>query len=149
MDLKDLKLTEQEEKTLFTFVGRAVIKNAKFPLLSNRVGSSSYVTIQEIVNSSEETIRNMGKFLNKLINESDSEFDEDSKEVSFSGIKAVELKENLKLILKLKKYKNEISKARKLKSQLMLERDALKTPEERKQELDKELKELELISLED
>lgn len=149
MDLKSLKLTEVEEKQLNEFVGKAVMKNAHFPLLGNRVGVSKNVNIQEIVNSNDSTIREMGKSINKLINDSDTEFSLDTKELSFNGIKAVDLKEALKLILKLNAYKSEVSKARRLKQELTSERNALKTPEERRQEIDAQLKAVETLELEE
>jgi hypothetical protein len=147
--LSDLKLSSDEEKSLNEFVGKAVLKNAKFPLLGNRVGVSANVTIQDIVSSNDETIRSMGKHVNKLLADSDSEFDEGAKEISFSGIKAVELKDALKLILKHKAYKEAASEVKRLKNKLKSERDLLKTPEERRKEIDAELAAVDSLELEE
>lgn len=149
MKLSDLKLTAEEEVKLDSFIGKATRKNAVFPLLSNRVGVSSKVTIQDIYSSSAQTIREMGKFLNKLISDNDPDFSVEKQSLKFGTIAAEEVKEALKLILKEKEYKSKLAAAKATKRALLEKQDSLKSPEERRKEIDAELALLSDVELEE
>lgn len=139
MKLAELKLTTEEDAKLDAFIGKSIRKNARFPLLSNRVGVGSNVTIQDIYNSNSDSIRDLGKFLNKLISDNDPEFSVGKPELSFNGIPATDLKEALKLILKEKEYKSKLTLAVRTKRSLLEQKESLKTPEERRKDIDAEL----------
>lgn len=148
MKISELKLSSEEDAKLDSFIGKCIRRNSKFPLLTNRVGVGSDITIQEIYNQNPESIKQLGKFLNKLINDNDPEFSSAQAELKFGTILATELKEALKLILKEKEYKSALSKAVAQKRRLLEAQESLKTPEEKRKEIDAELAELSEVELE-
>lgn len=133
-------LSKEEKESVISFIGKSVWENISFP--SNSAGYQN-ITVQEITNKTVAQLESYGTFIEKSYLSTGSRFGKAKSQKTWGSITVNELVTFLELVIKNKEYEAEAkrreSKAKFIKDQL----ENLKTPEERKKELEAELAGLE------
>ena len=133
-------LTAEENIKRLMFIGNCVDQNHSLPA-TRGIGLTVQMTVQEIANSTTTTLRSLGKQLKKTIENSDAEFDNVDEPV-LGGVKVKDWVEFFKLTIRHKEHAAEV-KAKKAKiSALKSQYDDLKTPEEKRADMKKQLEAL-------
>jgi prefoldin subunit 5 len=120
-----------------SFIVKCVLGNVSLPS-STRVGVGQNYTVQDLANAQVSTLQNIGKNLEVAIkNHGGSQFEEQSElEIpSSSGVTAREWIDYIVYLIKRKKEYETASQKRREIEALRRELDNLKTPAERRKEL--------------
>ena len=138
--MKRENLTKAETAKLREFVGNVVMNNVVFP--PTQMGGAS-ITVQELLH--QRTVDSLGKYADFLETQSDKISRTDrlngvkEKTISGSDITFSEAIEVIDLIIKHKLALEQAAFIEKKKIEIRKELDSLKTPKERKAELEKQL----------
>jgi hypothetical protein len=145
-EIEALKLTSEENSQLNDFIGKAVRNNYTFGVLTQRVAVTPKMGVQELYNQSEETLITYAGLLDKNIKGHITNFDpraRGEKAYMIGRVKGSDLLNILQLIIKEKAYNTEVENAILRKENIKAKLEDLKTPEEKRKELEAELSLLE------
>lgn len=131
------KLTPDEEKELYGFIGKCVITNTNFPG-TTRWGVAGSMTVQELCNSNVSTLRDLGKKINEAINKHDPEFD-GGDPIKIAGLAADRWVGFIRLVIRRKQYYAYLSDRKDQIKSLQATIDKAITPEEARRKAETEL----------
>ena len=143
--IQSIKLSGDENSHLNDFIGKAVRGNYKFNILTNKVGVAPQCGVQEVYNQNTETLIIYAALLDKQIRGHVTNFDPfaEGNDVFMVGkVKGDTLLTILKLIIREKSYNAAMSERVATANSLQSQLDDLKTPEERRKDIEKQLAEL-------
>jgi len=131
------KLTLDQESKLTGFIGKAALNNVMFP---SRTMGTENLNIQEILNFSISSLENYGEFIEKNSQKEGSSFKSKRAPRKYSGlISSSELIEFLHIIIQYREYEvYQKTMARKI-DELNKYIEDTKSPEEKRQEAQKNL----------
>lgn len=125
-------LTAAEKQWRLAFIGTCVDRNVMLDIPA-KFGVIRPLTIQDIINSSPNTLIATIKSIRKAITDYDPDL-EASEELKIRSIAAKDWEEMLTLQLRMQRYKLHVSELRAKKKELEGVLAELKTPEERRRE---------------
>lgn len=148
--LDSIKLKQEETSVLNTFIGVSVRANFSFTLQTRKLGVSPVMNIQEIYNQNTDTLVVYGEILSVENNKhGNATFDALSEGPSAfmtpgrNEVKASDMLDILKLVIREKTYAIEKGKRATALRQARATLENMATPEEQKLKLVKEIAELE------
>lgn len=140
--LEKLKLDSEENATLNGFIGKAVRNNYTFTIYTNKAGVAPSGGIQQVYNQAVDTLITYAGILDKNIRGHNTNFDPlaDGETALMVGrVKATDLLSILQLIIREKTYNEEMRRKEMAIKELRARIDDLKTPAEKRADLEKDL----------
>ena len=138
--IKPEKLTELEEQQRLLFIGNCVDKNYYLPT-STKFGVSQRTTVQDLCNSSIQTLQDIGTNIKKAIGNHDPEFSS-TPEPQLGKIAASKWVDFIRLTIRKKKYEEYMERVNEKIKNLEEKISEAKTPQELRAEAEAELAEL-------
>lgn len=134
------KLSSEEENKRLLFIGRCVDRDICLPA-NNRFGVTTKLTVQQLSNSSVDTLQGIGRSITVAIAGHDPEFS-DSEVLKVGGIAAQDWVDFIRLNIRRAKWRAFAAKQRSLISSLKADIAAAETPEERRLKAEAQLAQL-------
>ena len=138
--LKPEKLTDLEEQQRLLFIGNCVDKNIYLPT-NTKFGVAQKTTVQDLCNSSIQTLQDIGTSIKKAIGNHDPEFSS-TPEPQLGKIAASKWVEFIRLTIRKKKFEEYVDKVNSRMKELQEKIDGAKTPQELRAEAEAQLAEL-------
>ena len=138
---KVLPLSQEQNTKRLLFIGKCVDENLTIPNYT-KFGVNQPMTVQDLSAASDSTLKGIYIAIQKQVNESTLGFD-NTKEVVISGIPANDWLEFIKFTVKGREYKVYQSELFNEKLKSSQELDSMKSPSQKKRDLQKRLTELE------
>lgn len=137
---KPVKLTNEEQNTRYTFIGKCVDKGINFPS-NNKFGVVGAMSVQDLCTSNIKTLQDVAIKIKREQDGHDPEFS-GTEELKINGILASEWLTFMRLTIRKKNWDAYASKMRTDKRVLQSAIDAAKTPEELRKEAQQKLNEI-------
>lgn len=137
---KPEKLTDAEEQQRLLFIGNCIDKNLYLPT-NTRFGVAQKTTVQDLTNSSVETLQAIGSSIKKAIGDHDPEFS-NAPEPMLGKLSASKWVEFIRLTIKRKRVQEYTEKTKEKIKQLQDQINEAKTPQEKRAEAEAQLAEL-------
>lgn len=138
-------LTEEQQTKRLLFIGKCVDANIAFTN-PTKFGVEQKITVQELANLNDNTLEQIYISTQKLINESTLGLKASSEPLKVSGILATDLLEFIKLTVENRNYNKWKQNQLKHKKQLEAELETMKSPSQKKRDIQNQLKELASLS---
>lgn len=139
---KPIALNEQENSARLLFIGKCVDENLALPNLA-KFGVTQLMTVQDLVNANISTLQEIGKSIKKQMADYDPEFSSSNDGLYIKGVRAEEWIGFIKSTIRKKEFdawkRSQLNKAKAIKAEL----ETMKSPSQRKKDLQKQLAELE------
>ena len=138
---KPVKITEEEDKELLSFIGNCVYNNVNFPA-NTKFGVNRSLTVQEICTSQIETVQELAIKVKEVIKNFDPEFSKtpEPKIGAFAANKWINF---FRLLIRKKRYEDYLSEVFKEKQRLSSIINSAKTVKEKRKEAEEALSKLE------
>jgi len=139
---KVLPLTAEQNTTRLLFIGKCVDTNAVLPN-NTKFGVSQPLTVQDISQLNNKTLEQLYINIQKQVNEAGLGFKATKEPLQISGLPATEWMNFIQLTVQNREYLQYKSKITAEKAKLQTELEGMKTPTQKKKDLQKKLAELE------
>lgn len=137
---KKIALTAEQNTKRLLFIGKCVDENLTIPNYT-KFGVEQRLTVQDLSVSSDKTLEGIYVAIQKQVNESSLGL-KASKTVEISGVPATEWLDFIKLTVQNREYKVDKATKKAEAQKLQAELDTMKSPTQKKRELQKKLDEL-------
>jgi hypothetical protein len=135
-------LTQEQNIKRLLFIGKCVDTNAVLPN-STKFGVSQPLTVQELAQLNNKTLEQLYVNIQKQVNEAGLGFKASKEPLTISGFLATEWMEFIQLTVQNRDYVQYKNKLAAQKAAIQSELEGMKTPSQKKKELQKKLAELE------
>lgn len=138
---KIIPLTKEQNDARLLFIGKCVDENVLLPTLL-KFGVTEAKTVQDLSSANVQTLQNVGKQIKKQLADFDPEFSSDNSTLKISGIDAEKWVEFIKFTIRKKQHESLVRESAGKIAKIQEELETMKSPSERKEELQKRLADL-------